>query len=174
MGRAVVLLGPPGSGKSTIGDELGRAGLRWRDWEPWILESWGTRERFLANKAEALASLHQAILEFIDGAETPAVIESTGLSDREFLDRLCQERRGTFIVRLDVSESEALKRVAARTKGRHLSDAIESNRAVWSAFQHLVVPSRSLSLVIDTERVAIAEAAAKILRALGGNEGAPG
>ncbi|MGE0599627.1 MAG: AAA family ATPase [Dehalococcoidia bacterium] len=166
MGRTVVLLGPPGSGKSTIGVELARLGLRWRDWESWILESWGTRERFVANKAEALASLHEAILHFIDGAETPAVIESTGLSDHDFLDRLCQDYPGTFIVRLDVSEAEALKRVAARVQGRHLSDAIEGNRAVWQAFQVVVVPSRAVGLVIDTELLAQSLAAAEILRAL--------
>src|SRR5262245_34046791 len=57
----VVLLGAPGSGKTTVGEELARRGLRWREWELWILEQWSPRDAFLAQKAEALPALHQAI-----------------------------------------------------------------------------------------------------------------
>lgn len=166
MGRAVVLLGPPGSGKSTIGTELGRLGLSWRDWEPRLLEAWGDRERFLANKEAALAALHGELREFIESADSAAVLESTGLSDREFLDELQREQPGTFVVRLDVSEDEALRRAAERPQGRHLADDPEANRAVWRAFATHVVPNRRVDLVIDTENVGAAEAALTILRCL--------
>ena len=72
MIRVVVLLGPPGSGKSAIGEELGRTGLRWRDWEPTILDRWGTRERFIANKAAALPALHEEILDWIRSEDSAA------------------------------------------------------------------------------------------------------
>ena len=104
MGEIVVLLGGPGSGKSTVAAELARLGFRWRDWEAWLLEKWGGREAFLERKAEALAELHASILEFADEDDAPPlVIESTGLSDGPFLDRLRAERLGTLIVRVGKS-----------------------------------------------------------------------
>jgi len=61
VARVVLLLGPPGSGKTTIGEELGRRGLRWREWEPVILARWGSREAFVARKAEALPQLYDEV-----------------------------------------------------------------------------------------------------------------
>jgi hypothetical protein len=88
VGRVVVLLGPPGSGKSTVGAVLGGLGLRWRDWEPMILERWGSREEFVAAKPVALPWLHDEIVHWIDSDDVLAVIETTGLSDAPLLDRL--------------------------------------------------------------------------------------
>jgi hypothetical protein len=88
--RVVVLLGAPGSGKSTIGRALGARGLRWRDWEPVIVERWGSREDFIARKAEALPALHREILDWIGSDTTPAVVETTGLSDAPLLARLAE------------------------------------------------------------------------------------
>ena len=81
MVGVVVLLGAPGSGKSAVGEELGRRGLRWRDWELTIVERWGLRDNFVAHKDEALPLLHDEMLEWIDGERPLAVIETTGLSD---------------------------------------------------------------------------------------------
>ena len=77
----VVLLGPPGSGKTTIGEILGRRGLRWRDWESIILQRWSSGENFIANKVEALPALHDEMLAWIASSQTVAVFETTGLSD---------------------------------------------------------------------------------------------
>ena len=166
MGRAVVLLGAPGSGKSTVGEGLGRLGLRWRDWERELLIRWGSLEAFAANKTQALGEHHRDLLAFVDAAESSAILESTGLSDREFLDRLQHERPDTVIARLDVSQSEALRRIAARQQGRHLIDDAEANRRTWQAFQYLVVPSRCVDLVIDTDVVDALEAARTLLEVL--------
>jgi shikimate kinase len=163
--RVVVLIGPPGSGKSTIGDELGQRGYRWRSWEEYILERWGGRDAFVAAKDVALPALHEKIRSWIDAEETPAVIETTALSDAPFLDALSRERACVF-VRLDVSEEEALRRVAARQAGRHLSDDTEANRIVWRAFSSLVVPHRRVDLVISTEHTDPGLAAEQIIEML--------
>jgi shikimate kinase len=162
----VVLLGAPGSGKSTVGEELARRGLRWRDWEVVIVERWGSRDNFVAHKDEALPQLHAEIVEWIDGEGALAVIETTGLSDAPLLDRL-ERDRDAYVVRLDVSEREAAARVAQREPNRHLSDAVDANRAVWRAFYETAARSRDVARAIDTEAVSPSRAAALIAADLG-------
>ncbi len=166
MGRVVVLIGAPGSGKSSVGEELELLGLRWRDWEPELLARWGGRDGFIANKDVALEEHRRELLEFIDAAMTPAVLESTGLSDRLFLDELRGARPDAFFVRLDVAEESAVERIGARVQGRHFADDEEANRGAWRAFQDFVVPGRVVDLVIDTAVVSAAEAARAIVAAL--------
>jgi shikimate kinase len=153
VARVVVLLGAPGSGKSTLGEALGRRGLRWRDREPEILARWGSRAAFAAAKAEALPALHADIRAWVAEGGAPAVVESTGLSDAPLLDTLARDHE-CLVVRLDVSAEGAAARVAGREAGRHLSDDAGANRAVWHAFQDVVVPSRAADLVVDTEALA--------------------
>lgn len=166
MGRIVVLLGAPGSGKSTVGAELGRRGLRWRDWETALLERWGSLEAFAANKDAALAEHHSGVLHLADAGPAPLVYESTGLSEADFLDRLQAERPGTLVVRLDISEEEMLRRVQARPPGQHLSDEADRNLGVLRAFERHVLPNRRVDLVFDAATRSPAEIAGEILSLL--------
>ena len=170
MARVVVLLGAPGSGKSSVDRALGELGLRWREWEPWVLERWGSGEDFVAHKVEALADLHKEIRAFRGAGPTAAVIESTGLSDREFLDAL-QAEGGTLFVRLDVSEAVAVQRVTSRPQGEHLADDVTRSRAVWRAFDESVRSRRAVDLVINTEDVSIDDAVARILEVINRSPG---
>jgi shikimate kinase len=165
VSSVVVLLGAPGSGKSAVGVGLAALGFRWREWERSLVERWGSRESFVANKTEALEGLHDEMLAFIDSADAAVAIETTGLSDAEFLDDLSLGHR-MFVVRLDVSQAEATRRVALRASGRHLTDDIEPNRAIWRAFYETVAPRRHADLVIDTERTSPSHAAARIIEAM--------
>ena len=164
MPDVVVLLGPPGSGKSTIGEQLGRRGLRWREWEPVILERWGAREAFLAVKAEALPQLHDEIRRWIAADAPPAVVEATGLSDADFLDGLERDHR-CLVVRLDVGEDEAMRRVTTRDQDRHLTDDVERSRSVWRAFYEGPGTHRRVDLAIDTDRQPAARSTDDILAA---------
>ena len=157
----MVLLGAPGSGKTAVGEELARRGLRWREWELWMLERWGSGEAFVAVKAEALPELHGAIRAWIGEPGAPAAIESTGLSDAPFLDALAAEHR-CLVVRLDVSYEDALARVTSRPRGRHLGDDPRGLRRVFQAFQQVVVPARPVDLVVDTARLPPAHTAALV------------
>jgi dephospho-CoA kinase len=161
VARVVVLLGPPGSGKSTVGAALGELGFRWREWEPVILERWGSREHFVEEKASALPWLHSEIRDWIDLDHSIAVIETTGLSDAPLLDTLERESMA-FVVRLDVSEDEAMRRIAQRPSHRHLSDELEINRRVWRAFYAVVAPTRDVDAVVGTEVNSPTEIAALI------------
>lgn len=165
----VVLLGAPGSGKSSVGERLGARGFRWREWEPLIVERWGGRERFVAAKDEALPALHREIRDWIADDGGPAVFETTGLSDSPLLAELRRSGRA-YVVRLDVTEAEALRRVSTRERGRHLTDELDDNRRVWAAFHERVVPATDVDLVIDTESESIDSAVRTIITALAERE----
>ena len=162
----MVLLGPPGSGKTTVGFELERLGLRWREWELTILGRWGSHDNFVANKVEGLRLLHDEIRAFIEQPGPPAAIETTGLSDAPFLDRLGTDHTA-FVVRFDVSEETCARRVVDRDRGRHLTDDVEKSRAIWREFYEHVAPRRHVDLVVDTERTLPSTAAALIVTAMG-------
>lgn len=165
MIRVVVLLGPPGSGKSTIGRELERMGFRWREWEEVILQRWGSRDAFVRAKAEALPELHREIRAWVDTGGSIAAIETTGLSDAPLLDEL--QRDGVcFIVRLDLSLNEAIQRVASRPRDRHLTDDEDANRQLWHVYDEIVLPHRHADLVIDTGTVGPDRAALLIAAAV--------
>ena len=165
MIEVVVPLGAPGAGKSTIGHALERHGLRWREWERFILDRWGSRDAFVANKKELLPLLHQEILDWIAADSSAAVIETTGLSDAPLLAQL-EETRATLVVRLDVGEDEALRRIDQRTPGRHLSDEIGLNRRVWMAYQRDVVPHARVDFVFNTGTQPVEAIVAAILTAM--------
>jgi len=161
-----VLLGPPGSGKTSVGEELGRLGFRWREWEIAILERWGTRAEFVANKATALPALQRDIRTWIETEGARAVIESTGLSDGPFLDALARDLP-CFVARFDVSEAEAELRLASRVRGRHLTDDLAGNRRVRREYETHVRPHRPVDLVIDGDNTTAVAAAALIAAAPG-------
>ena len=168
----VVLLGAPSSGKTTVGRLLGsRAGWRWCEWEVDLLREWGDVANFVANKDRALAGLHERVRALAAADGTPVVYETTGLSDSGFLDALARDF-AVVVVRLDVGEHTMLERVGTRPAGEHLSDELDANRRVWSFFTSLVVPARSVDLVIDTESTTPEQACDLILAAV--DDGASG
>jgi hypothetical protein len=160
-----VLLGPPGSGKTTVGAELGRLGFRFREWEMAIIERWGTRAEFVAHKATALPDIQHDIRTWIEDDDARAVIESTGLSDGPFLDELAHDMT-CFVVRFDVSEEEAERRLASRAPGRHLTDDLAGNRRVRREYETQVLAYRHVDLVVDGDQTTASEAAARIAAAV--------
>ena len=163
MIRVVVLLGAPASGKTTVGEALHAAGLRWRDWESWILDRWNSRDQFLDVKAQALPVLHAETRDWINSGETTAVIETTGLSDEPLI-RSLVDGGETLVIRLDVTEGEASRRAAERKQGSHLTDDAELTRRTWNAFYKEVAPRTDIDVVIDTEATPVNEIVELVLQ----------
>lgn len=129
-----------------------------------MLARWDSRENFIANKERALREHQADLAAFISEPGQPAVLETTGISDRAFLDIL-ERAAHVFVVRLDVPLAESLRRVRSREAGQHLSDDEDRNQATWQAFHELVAPTRAANLAIDTTAVGADEAAMRIHKA---------
>ena len=110
--RLVILLGPPASGKTALGRMLGERGGGFASGS---LSCWrlGARENLVADETEALAELHQRVRDLAAAPGLPAVYETTGLSDADFLDQVVSELP-TIVVQLDVGLNEARRRASQR------------------------------------------------------------
>ncbi len=127
-----------------------------------VLERWGSREAFVADKRVALPWLHDEIIRWIDCDDVVAVIESVGLSDAPLLDRL-ERDASAFVVRFDVTEPVAMSRVRERPQDQHLTDDVEWNGVIWREFYDVVASSRRVDAAIDTEVMSADETAAQII-----------
>ena len=161
--RLVILLGPPASGKTALGRMLGERGWRFREWELELLETWGTRENLVAHETEALAELHQRVRDLAAAPGLPAVYETTGLSDADFLDQVVSELP-TIVVQLDVGLNEARRRASQRPRGEHLADDDAATCRIWNEF--MTSAARTADLVIDTEKVRLDRAAELVIGAV--------
>jgi shikimate kinase len=161
---AIVLMGPPGSGKSVLGHHLAARGIAaYQELEPILRERFGAEDAFRTRKQEALAFLADAYREQIASSPLPVAIESTGLSDRPNLERLMREHR-VALAHLRVPRETCVERVVGRPPGDHLSDANDRERigGFYDFWYAQVFPTYRFDLVVDGADV---EAAAAAIRA---------
>ena len=122
FGCLVVLLGPPGSGKSCRCRRLLENGLGlYEEIEPILVKQFGTLEVFASNRAKAIAYTEQFLRGQLSAADGIVLMESTGHSDRAMLERL----EGDFdvrYVRLDTPRVLCVERVRTRARGRNISN----------------------------------------------------
>ena len=140
-GRLVVLLGPPGSGKSFLAECFARRfDLDYVEHEALLVRRWGTVERFVANKAEALAEIERDLVERLGRGDRPVVFETTGLSDRPMLERLMKVNDVLF-VHVVAPPELCVQRVRTRPLGRHLVDDAEAAGRFNDFWAREVAPS---------------------------------
>ena len=118
---AILLMGPPGSGKSTLGNELYKRGLAtYTELEPLIVEMFGRGEAFVPKRPQAHRWIRNFYRQQLAEANLPIVIETTGIGDRAFLQELAQSYV-LMLVMLDTPRDLCLDRVHSRPKGHHVS-----------------------------------------------------
>lgn len=161
----IILLGPPGSGKTVIGTELSaQYGFRFRDYEAFLVEKYGPLELFVNHKKQAVKEVHEAILASISEVGPPVVLETTALSERKFIDDLIKTYTA-FTVLLEVAAETALDRILERPRGRNLSNDPGTNRLIIERFAE-AHGERQVDLRINTEDVSVVSAARMISNAV--------
>jgi shikimate kinase len=156
--EVLILMGPPGSGKTAVGHELAaNYGFRYTDYEAGLVEKYGPVELFVRYKKKAMKELHESIIASIDISLPPLVFETTALSEKGFVEGLI-ERYSTFTALLDVPLATGLERIESRPRGRNLSNSPGTNQWIWERFAEVHV-DRKVDLRLDSQLCSVEEMA---------------
>jgi predicted kinase len=124
--RMILLMAPPGSGKSTLGNELNRQGVAsYTELEPKLMELFGEGEEFAKNRPTAHLWIWDFYRRALKETRLPVVMETTGIAGRDFIEEMRARYRLLF-VKLDTPKAICLERVRTRPRGRHVNDADEA------------------------------------------------
>lgn len=150
---AIVLLGPPGSGKSFLGAALSARGLaRYEELEPELRARFGSGAEFAARKADALAFIEARLRGQLAAGEQagapPVAIQSTGLSDREILLRLGEEYRLLY-ARLNTPRDVCVARVESRQQNLNLNNDPDYAARFHDYWQAEVAPHWSFDVELS-------------------------
>jgi shikimate kinase len=128
----IVLVGPPGSGKTAVGRALGDLGYWFEDREAMLVARYGSVDHFRLRKTEAVALIHEDFLAALPAEPRPWVYESTALTEGDWVRRLRREFGG-FVVRLEVALDVASGRVSARNPDANLASEASAAEFLWHA-----------------------------------------
>lgn len=151
----IVLLGPPGSGKSHLGRLLAAKGaVRYVEFEPMLIQKFGTGAAFARKKDEALQFLKFSYFKLLQDGGLPLAIESTGFSERHIIVEIARTWP-LGIVALGTSKATCVGRITARPSGENLNNST-SEAALFFDFWHqtvlpMYVPNLSVSGVDERE-----------------------
>lgn len=129
---ALVLLGPPGSGKSYLGRFLHERGVgTYRELEPLLREKFGSGKEFAARIQEAGAFVWRSYQEQLAESGPTPVFESAGVDDRLLLEQL-EKQCSIGFVHVHVSRDLCVERVITRPVDRNINHT--TNRELVGRF----------------------------------------
>lgn len=144
----VALIGPPGSGKTHLGLLLASSlGFDFVETEKELIERYGSREAFIADKRAALAELERSLRGRAASSAVAVVIEGTGLSDGPMLNRLRADFPCVF-VEVFAPRALCVSRVQAREHGRNLSNDPEETARFHDFWLREVAPRYAFDLEV--------------------------
>jgi len=167
----VLLMGPPGSGKSFLGNRLNAHGVvSYTELEPMLMGIFGTGEDFVRRRPEAHAWIRNFYREQLAEAVLPVGIETTGLSDRPFLEELSGSHRMLY-VKVATPREVCVERVRTRPGGRNINKPTDPRTTSAGSFYDywhreiaptydfdLAVPGTDVASAVGQIRQAIAQA----------------
>ena len=162
---AVLLIGPPGSGKSFLGSQLAARGVAaFTELEPLLRERFGGGEAFEGRIREAGEFVWRSYQAQLRGAERPVAFESAGVTDRVLLERLARECRVAF-VHVRTARALCAERVVSRSPERNIHHTTDRERIGrhYDLWQEKVAPSFRFDLSVDGDDVEGAVAAIREL-----------
>jgi predicted kinase len=146
---ALVLMGPPGSGKSFLGRRLRQSGVAsYVELEPILVDRFGQGAEFASNKQAALELISQSYTRQLESGEELVVFESTGISDRSVLESLMQ-RYTIEIVKICTPKDVCLSRIASRKHGSNLTNDRETNARLYDYWYDVIEPTYAFSCEVD-------------------------
>jgi shikimate kinase len=160
---AIALVGPPGSGKSFLGNHLAALGIAsYVELEPILAAKFGRGDELAARIAEAGAFVWASYEEQLRTSALAVAIETTGVEDRALLDALARRYRVAF-VHVETPRSVCVERVIARGDARNISRSGDPARIgrFYDLWCEGVAPRFSFALTVDGESV---DAAAREIR----------
>ena len=168
---ALLLIGPPGAGKSFLGRHLAAVGVaHYVELEPILAERFGRGENFQARIAEAGAFLWRSYVEQLASSPLTVAIESTGVGDRRLLDAL-QRRYLVRFVRVEAPRDVCALRVVSRGADGNISASEDPERVgrFFDAWCERIAPSFRFDETVDGTDLASATRAIRGI--LGRTEG---
>jgi hypothetical protein len=148
---AIVPMGPPGSGKSFLGNRLKLHGIvAYVELEPILVDTFGTGPEFASNKARAVAFIRDCYREQLAHRSNVIAFESTGVTDRPLLEEI-QRCHNVALVKFVTPKPICLQRIASRPSGKNLSNHIAASERFYDYWYSEVEPTYSFALAVDGE-----------------------
>jgi adenylate kinase family enzyme len=148
---AVVLMGPPGAGKSFLGRKLHERGVAsYRELEPMLREKFGSGEEFESRIREAGAFIWQSYRDQLSASELPVAFESAGVAERPLLEALQRDYR-VALVHVRADRSVCIDRVVSRPPSADISHTTdrEAIGRYYDLWQEKILPTYRFVLSVD-------------------------
>ena len=132
----VLLMGPPGCGKSTLGNELARIGIGdYTELEPLLVQKYGTGEEFARKRPQIHRWIWSYYRNRLSDVDIPVVMETTGISGRDFLAEIDLSYRLLY-AKFDTPQALCVDRVLSREQGRHVNDSSRPEAVEFYEYWH--------------------------------------
>lgn len=146
----IQLMGPPGSGKSTLGRELDRQGVvSYTELEPILVERFGRGEEFARHRPKAHEWIWSFYRRALQTSPLPVAMETTGIAGRDFLEEI-QATGRVLLIKLTTPREVCVSRALSRPKGAHVTD--HGRAAAGRFFDHWhgdVAPTYAFDLCVS-------------------------